>query len=118
MEQSFHDLHERMFTYNVSESPVDLFHWRVVAHRKVDSPETPLFPPATDAASIAEKGSRKIYFGDIDDYRETNIYDGDKLQRSMVVTGPAVVEQANTTIVVFPGQNLEVNEYGDFVLNL
>jgi N-methylhydantoinase A len=118
MEQTFHDLHERMFTYSVRESPVDLFHWRVVAHRKVDSPATPAFPAATEQLSVAEKTSRKVYFGDIDDYRETKIYDGDLLQRGMTVSGPAVVEQINTTIVVFPGQSLDVNEYGDFVLDL
>jgi len=28
------------------------------------------------------------------------------------------VEQQNTTIVVFPGQKLEVSEFGDFVLAL
>jgi len=118
MEQSFHDLHERMFTYNVSESPVDLFHWRVVAHRKVDSPEAPEFAATTQSLSAAEKGKRRVYFGDIDDYRETQIYNGDKLERGMEVTGPAVVEEATTTVVVFPGQKLEVNEFGDYVLDL
>lgn len=118
MEQTFHDLHERMFTYSVRESPVDLFHWRVVAHRKVDSPPTPKFYAAIQSVTVAHKASRKVYFGDIDDYRETDIYDGDLLERGMGVAGPAVVEQTNTTIVVFPGQKLEVNEYGDFVLGL
>lgn len=118
MENAFHELHERMFTYNVSESTVDLFHWRVVAHRKVDSPEAPSFAPSGKTAEIAEKGTRSVYFGDIDDFRDTKIYDGDLLERSMTVSGPAVVEQANTTIVVFPGQTLDVNEYGDFVLDL
>ena len=55
---------------------------------------------------------------DIDDYRDTKIYDGDRLKRGMMIAGPAVLEQQNTTIVVFPGQKLEVNEYGDFVLEL
>lgn len=118
MEQTFHDLHERMFTYSVRESPVDLFHWRVVAHRKVDSPPTPDFSDSSQSITVSRKASRKVYFGDIDDFRETEIYDGDLLERGMTVAGPAVVEQANTTIVVFPGQVLEVNEYGDFVLDL
>ena len=118
MEETFHDLHERMFTYSVRESPVDLFHWRVVAHRKVDSPETPEYSAASQSIAVAKKAARKVYFGDIDDYRETDIYDGDLLERGMTVAGPAVVEQTNTTIVVFPGQKLAVNEYGDFVLDL
>ena len=35
LENSFHDLHEQMFTYSVRESSVDIFHWRVVAYRSV-----------------------------------------------------------------------------------
>tara|TARA_B100001123_G_scaffold439355_1_gene576092 strand:- start:169 stop:2232 length:2064 start_codon:yes stop_codon:yes gene_type:complete len=118
LEQTFHDLHERMFTYSVRESPVDLFHWRVVAHRKVDAPPTPDFSDSVQPVTVARKASRKVYFGDIDDFRETEIYNGDLLKCGMTVAGPAVVEQANTTIVIFPGQVLEVNEYGDFVLDL
>ncbi|MEM7540553.1 MAG: hydantoinase/oxoprolinase family protein [Pseudomonadota bacterium] len=118
MAHAFHALHERMFTYNVEESSVDLFHWRVVAHRSVQSPKTPETSGTGKDVSAAQKGTRKVYFGDINDYRDTNIYDGDVLEQGMVVTGPAVLEQKNTTIVVAPGQKLEVNEYGDFVLDL
>ena len=50
--------------------------------------------------------------------RETPIYDGDRISKGLAVKGPAVVEQATTTIVIFPGQSLESNEFGDFVLNL
>ncbi len=118
MAEGFHDLHERMFTYSVRDSSVDLFHWRVVAHRSVEAKQTPAFAPGSEDVSGAQKGTRRVYFGDINDYRETNIYDGDRLERGMMVTGPAVVEQQNTTIVVFPGQKLEVSEFGDFVLAL
>ncbi|MEM7467240.1 MAG: hydantoinase/oxoprolinase family protein [Pseudomonadota bacterium] len=118
MAQSFHDLHERMFTYNVEESSVDLFHWRVVAHRRVPAPIAPTFDSSAKTSDDAQKGTRRVYFGDIDDYRDTNIFDGDLLERGMIVSGPAVVEQKTTTIVVFPGQKMDVNEYGDFVLTL
>jgi len=118
MEQAFHGLHERMFTYNVVESSVDLFHWRVVAHRKVEPPATPVAAAGERSAETAGKGTRNVYFGDIDDYRETKIYDGDAFAPGMSVMGPAVIEQATTTIVVFPGQKLAVNEYGDFVMDL
>ena len=118
MAEAFHDLHERMFSYSVRESSVDLFHWRVIAHRAVQSPQTPELPETGEPVTKVQKGTRRVYFGDIDDYRDTKIYDGDRLNRGMMITGPAVVEQQNTTIVVFPGQKLEVNEYGDFVLEL
>ncbi len=118
METAFHDLHERMFSYSVRESSVDLFHWRVVAHRKVDHPKIPALRRATEGPEAARKGTREVYFGDIGSFHRTDIYDGDALQYGMQVEGPAVVEQATTTVVVFAGQTLEVNEFGDFVLNL
>jgi N-methylhydantoinase A len=118
MEQTFHDSHERMFTYCVRESPVDLFHWRVVAHRKVQSPELPDLSLTHESSDKAIKGRREVYFADINDYRATDTYDGDFLEYGMTVTGPAVIEQKNTTVVVFPGQQLEVNRFGDYVLEL
>ena len=118
MAEAFHDLHERMFTYSVRESSVDLFHWRVVAHRKVKEPNS--FESKETSASLndALKGERPVFFGDINDYRETPVYDGDGISKGLVVKGPAVVEQVTTTIVVFPGQSLEANSFGDFVLNV
>jgi len=36
----------------------------------------------------------------------------------VIVGALAVVEQADTTVVVFPGQKLAVNKFGDFELEL
>ncbi len=118
MAQEFHALHERMFTYNVVDSSVDLFHWRVIAHRAVSAPAAPAQEPSKNDASGLQKGTRRVYFADINEYRDTPIYDGDRLSFGMQVNGPAVVEQMNTTIVVFPGQKLSVNRFGDFELDL
>ncbi len=118
METTFHDLHERMFSYSVRQSSVDVFHWRVVARRKVDHPAIPTLSKTRASEAVAKKGTREVYFGDINSYRKTDIFDGDALQYGMTVAGPAVVEQATTTVVVFQGQRLAVNEFGDFVLEL
>ena len=118
LENSFHDLHEQMFTYSVRESSVDIFHWRVVAYRSVKEPNSQIMDLSSDAIEVARKGKRDVYFGDINDYRSTQIYDGSKIRHGMVIKGPAVVEETTTTIVIFPGQNLTVNRFGDFVLNL
>ena len=62
------------------------------------------------------KAQRPVYFGALEGYVSSDIFDGDRLQHGMRVPGPAVVEQENTTIVVSPGHQLKVNRYGDFVL--
>ena len=90
----------------------------MVAYRSVKEPNSQIMDLSSDAIEVARKGTRDVYFGDINDYRSTQIYDGSSIRHGMVIKGPAVVEETTTTIVIFPGQNLTVNRFGDFVLNL
>jgi N-methylhydantoinase A/oxoprolinase/acetone carboxylase beta subunit len=43
--------------------------------------------------------------------------DGSKLRAGNVVTGPAIIETTETTIVVHPEQVLRVDGWGNFELN-
>ncbi len=116
--ETFHALHERMFSYCVRDSSVDLYHWRVTATGKIPAIQVQEYEQGEKDAAAALKATRDVYFSQLQDYTQTNIYDGGQLQCRMVVEGPAVVEQENTTIVVSPKQTLEVNRYGDYVLHL
>jgi N-methylhydantoinase A len=116
--EEFHGLHERMFSYCVRESAVDLFHWRVTAVGMLPEREAAIQKRTRKSVTQAEKGTRMVYFRSYGKYRKTKLYDGDKIQHGMIVTGPAIVEQANSTIVVPPKQTLKVNRFGDFVLEI
>ena len=48
--------------------------------------------------------------------QETPVYDGLALAAGAELLGPAIVELANTTIVVLAGFRLSVDQYGSFVL--
>ena len=114
--EEFHGLHERMFSYCVRESSVDLFHWRVTALGKLPDREARTFKRTRKSVSDAQKGTRPIYSSEAGKFKKTKIYDGDRLQHGMTGEGPAVIEQKNMTIVVLRKQTLKVNRYGDFVL--
>ncbi len=114
--EAFHGLHERMFSYCVRESAVDLFHWRITAEGRLPERETPIQKRTRKPASEAQKGTRMVYFRAFKKYRRTKIYDGAKVRHGMTIEGPAVVEQENSTIVVQPKHTLKVNRYDDFVL--
>jgi N-methylhydantoinase A/oxoprolinase/acetone carboxylase beta subunit len=45
-------------------------------------------------------------------------YDGEKLRHGVEIDGPAVVELATTTIVVFPDHRMSVNSYGDLRIEI
>jgi N-methylhydantoinase A len=114
----FHALHERMFTYCVRDSAVDFFHWRITALGKLPVMQAPVQTRTRKAVRLAQKGVREVYFAEHKAYRKTPIYDGHALQHGMTVTGPAVVETENMTIVVFPKHSLAPNKYGDFVMQI
>ena len=42
---------------------------------------------------------------------EATIYDGEKLEPGMAFSGPAIVEDPGTTVVVHPGNSVTVDGY-------
>jgi len=114
--EAFHGLHERMFSYCVRESAVDLFHWRITALGKLPDREARIFKRTRKPVTGAQKGTRPVYSSDAGKFQKTKIYDGDRLEYGMAIEGPAVIEQKNMTIVVLRKQRLKVNRYGDFIL--
>ena len=114
--EAFHALHERMFTYCVRESPVDFFHWGVsgIGHTPEVATEEMAVLRRPTAAPL--KARRQVFFER--GFSATQCYDGEKLVHGMTIEGPAVVEEENTTVVLFAGQKLEVNRAGDLVINL
>jgi N-methylhydantoinase A len=116
--RAFHALHERMFTYNIEESSVDVFHWRLTAVARTHHFEAKEQKASRISAATAKKGKRPVYFGDSKQYQPTDIYDGSKLLPEMKIEGPAVVEQENTTVALFGGQSLTVSGVGDYHLQI
>jgi N-methylhydantoinase A len=59
---------------------------------------------------------REIYWPDLGGHRPTPVYDGDRLLIGNRIKGPAVVETADTTVVVHPRTTLRLDELGNFEL--
>jgi N-methylhydantoinase A len=64
----------------------------------------------------ALRGARPVWSPLDRSLLETPVYDGLALGPGAAVAGPAVVELANTTIVVPPRFELLVDRYGSFLL--
>jgi N-methylhydantoinase A len=62
----------------------------------------------------AVRSRRDIYWPDLGKRRPTAVYDGELLLSGNKISGPAIVETADTTVVVQPGTKLRVDELGNF----
>jgi N-methylhydantoinase A/oxoprolinase/acetone carboxylase beta subunit len=65
-------------------------------------------------ASVRKK--RDIYWPELGKRRATPVYDGEQLASGNKISGPAIVETADTTVVVQPGTRLRVDQLGNFEL--
>ena len=62
----------------------------------------------------ALRGKRDIYWPDLKKRRATPVYDGERLAIGNRLRGPAIVETADTTVVVHPGRSLRLDPLGNF----
>ena len=111
----FHATHRRRYGHAYDDEPIELVTLRTRARGVVDTPN--LRQDATTGAledAISER--RPVYFdGDLYD---TRVYRRSRVPSGADFTGPAIVEGAESTVVVRPGQAVEVDEYGSLVVEV
>lgn len=82
---------------------------------KVATPSPQVASGYTARPKEAEAAStRQVNLGS--GYAETPIIDGSKLVAGNTVTGPAVIAETFTTIVVYPGWTAKIDDAGDYEL--
>ena len=67
--------------------------------------------------SDAVKGRRQVDF-DVDGSFEAVLYDGALLETGMSFAGPAIIEAAGATVVVNPGSQASVDQFGNVVVTI
>jgi len=86
---------------------------------KALTPQPKLLRARKSSARIpraAVRRPRQIYWPELGKRRATPVYDGELLASGNKIAGPAIVETADTTVVVQPRTQLHVDELGNFEL--
>ena len=108
---NFHQVYEREYTYRL-DAPVELVGFHVVASADVGKLTLEELPASGRKIKDTIKERRKVDYTDAGE-QEAVIYDGSLLEPGMRFTGPAIVEDPGDTIVVMPGMQCHVDEYGN-----
>lgn len=114
--EHFHTNYEREYTYRL-DAPVELVTYHLIAMAEVDKLKPEKLPPADGKVDEAIKGQREV------DYLEegahlATLYDGEALAPGMSFTGPAIIEEAEATVVIPPGLPCHVDEYGNYQISM
>ena len=112
---NFHDLHNRLYTYNLPQAKVELVNVRVSASGALPRHEMSTLSSANGRQPGPESHrpalfSRSVGYVDTPVYRRNTLFAGSEL------VGPAVVEQRDTTTLLAPGFGARVDSYGSLVI--
>ena len=115
--ETFHDAHESTYGHKNLDGTVEFVTLRTVS---TYAPAQPTLPAWTAEGSLdaAEKATRETYFPGHDGGMETPIYDRAALPAGVSFDGPAIVEEPNTTTVVYPGHECTVDEHGTLLIDV
>ncbi|MCJ8324200.1 MAG: hydantoinase/oxoprolinase family protein [Rhizobiales bacterium] len=111
IEASFHDTYEREYTYRL-DAPVEMVGIHLVASAEVGKLKMTETEAAGTSVKIALKSQREVDYA-LEGKHMADIYDGDLLESGMTFSGPAIVEDAGTTVVVHPGNQVKIDGYGN-----
>jgi N-methylhydantoinase A len=112
----FHEAYEREYTYRL-DAPVEFVGAHVVATAAVGKLHPARLATTGRRLDDARRPSRPVDYA-TDGVHEAAIYTGELLEPGMSFQGPAVVETKGTTVVVHPGNELVVDDYGNLHITL
>ena len=112
----FHEVHHGIYQHSVPGSPVEFVAFRTVLSEK-PSPAPALGRPS-GATEGSRKGSRDAYFEEHGRFVEVPLFERSALAHGQRIAGPAIVEQPDTTTVLYPNQTAEVDAWGNLIVTM
>lgn len=112
--EQFHQEHERSYGYYDQKKKIQMVNYRVGAIGTIDKPDLSEHPVEENPQVPAPVEVRKVRFEGSSEYLDTNIYQRTQLPCGCTVSGPAIIEQMDSTSIIPPGWRA----YNDPFLNL
>jgi N-methylhydantoinase A len=116
--QRFVDAYTRLYGVSAMQAPIEIVHWKVAGIGPVE-PLDIRQAGQTSGAEVARqalKGHRPMYVPETSDFQSGAIYDRYALRPGDTVSGPAVVEERESSLVLFPGSRGRVDEHLNMVV--
>ena len=114
--ENFHVAHEELYTFNMPWKAVEFLTFRLRATTPKAAFELRRVDAGGEDSDHALKRHRECWWDG--DLRETPVYDGLKLLAGNLIEGPALIEEATTSVVIPTGFVCEVDPWRNYQLTL
>jgi N-methylhydantoinase A/oxoprolinase/acetone carboxylase beta subunit len=115
---SFHDIHEREYSRRFEESDIEIPNIRVRGIGRMPRLEPPEVEQGPETPEEALRYERDAWFRVRGELAQvpTRYYDRSALKAGNLLTGPAIVNQYDSTTVIPPGISAHVDRFGNIVI--
>jgi N-methylhydantoinase A len=113
MRASFDEIYAARYGYASPEEPVEIVTWKLAGIG--GSPRIALAKAVAQSGEGSRKGARRAYFPETRGYADTPVYDRYALAPGISLTGPAIVEERESTTVIPPGVTATVDDYANLL---
>lgn len=112
--ERFHDKHRRVIGYSEPGYPTVIVRLHLAGMAKIVPPPPRRIAPGTGDLSRALKGRRAAYFTETGGFVDVPVYAGERFGAGDTISGPCIVEERMTTLVLPPGETVTVDPDGSY----
>ncbi|MFK7963414.1 MAG: hydantoinase/oxoprolinase family protein [Burkholderiaceae bacterium] len=111
--QTFHKAHEQTYGFSSDAEAIQLVSLHVRASAELTVPDLPVWPagesgqPTDWRQAVMQAGSSET----------TPVYRREHLVTGQLINGPAIIEQMDTTVLVFPKDTCSVDARGNLIIH-
>lgn len=114
--RKFDEQHLELFGHSNSAEPVEAVNYRARADVEVPKASLVQYDEVQTGPELAHAGERQVCFDSVQGMVTCPIYDRTLLWPGHAISGPAIVEQFDSTTVVYPGQTASVDVFKNLIL--
>lgn len=114
--EQFHQEHMKNYGYCNREQPLELINYRVNAIGRTPKPNMPKYQLRQSLPTPQPAFNRPVYFEGEQGFVDCPVYLRANLLAGQKISGPAVIEQMDTTILINPDWQAEIDQYLNIML--
>lgn len=114
----FHESHAYRYGQAAPGDPVELVHLRATAIGLTEPPPISLTGTDMEPRMPPAYTRRPVFFHEAGGFVDVPVYRREVISPGHEITGPAVIEQADSTTIIHPGDSLSVDRFRNLIVNV
>ncbi len=115
LKKSFHEKHHLAYGYSVENGRVEIVNLRMTAIGVTSKPC--LREACIEVKEPIKTSVRQVFFEEYEKFVECPIYSRSQLRAGNLINGPSIIEQYDSTSIIYPNWKATVDRFGNLLIN-